>query len=160
MLSNADKSGSDQTYETLVHGLSQAPTLADRIRLIADSVVGRIAFSTSLGLEDQAILHAIAETGSRVDIFTLDTGRHFPETLETIDASERAFGIKIRVVAPDTTDSEALVARDGINGFRQSIRGRQACCDVRKVRPLTRHLNKQVDRLIAIARELLEEDPS
>ncbi len=27
-------------------------------------------------------------------------------------------------------------------------------------RPLTRHLNKQVDRLIAIARELLEEDPS
>ncbi len=27
-------------------------------------------------------------------------------------------------------------------------------------RPLTRHLNKQVDRLIAIARELLEENPS
>ena len=27
-------------------------------------------------------------------------------------------------------------------------------------RPLTRHLNKRVDRLIAIARELLEEDPS
>lgn len=27
-------------------------------------------------------------------------------------------------------------------------------------RPLTRHLNKQVDRLIAIAHELLEEDPS
>jgi hypothetical protein len=27
-------------------------------------------------------------------------------------------------------------------------------------RPLTRHLNKKVERLIAIARELLEEDPS
>jgi hypothetical protein len=27
-------------------------------------------------------------------------------------------------------------------------------------RPLTRHLNKRVERLIAIARELLEEDPS
>lgn len=27
-------------------------------------------------------------------------------------------------------------------------------------RPLTRHLNKQVERLIAIARQLLEEDPS
>jgi hypothetical protein len=27
-------------------------------------------------------------------------------------------------------------------------------------RPLTRPLNKQVDRLVTIARELLEEDPS
>jgi hypothetical protein len=34
----------------------------------------------------------------------------------------------------------AFVARDGINGFRQSIEARKAYCDVRKVRPPTHHL--------------------
>jgi phosphoadenosine phosphosulfate reductase len=141
MLSKTDKNGSNQTHEALVNGLSQEQVLAKRIRLIVDAIAGRVAFSTSLGLEDQALLHAIAETKAPVDVFTLDTGRHFPETLETIEASERRLGIKIRVVAPEQSDLETLVARDGINGFRQSIAARQACCDVRKVRPLKRALS-------------------
>lgn len=140
MLLNTEKSAQDSKREALVAELSHARSLADRVRLIRAAVVGRIAFSTSLGLEDQAILHAIAETKAPIDVFTLDTGRHFPETLETIEASESKLGLKIRVVAPDPTDLETLVGRDGINGFRHSIAARQACCDVRKVRPLKRAL--------------------
>ena len=82
---------------------------------------GRVAFSTSLGIEDQAILHAIAATRAPVDVFTLDTGRHFPETLETLEASERRYGLRIRVLAPDAGELEALVARDGVFGFRTSV---------------------------------------
>jgi phosphoadenosine phosphosulfate reductase len=115
-------------------------TLPERIAAIVAAVPGRVAFSTSLGLEDQAVLDAIASSGRGVDVFTLDTGRHFPETLDTIDASERHFRIKIRVVAPDASETEALVARDGVLGFRSSIDARKACCDIRKVRPLNRAL--------------------
>ena len=140
MLSNAQKTVSGQTDTALIAGISRAATLPERIQHIAGAIEGRIAFSTSLGLEDQAILHAIAETGAPVDVFTLDTGRHFPETLETIEASERRLGVRIRVVAPDRDDVEALVARDGINGFRQSVDTRKGCCEVRKVRPLRRAL--------------------
>ena len=61
--------------------------LEARIAEIVRAIPGRVAFSTSLGIEDQAILHAIAESASDVDVFTLDTGRHFPETLETLEAS-------------------------------------------------------------------------
>ena len=122
--------------------------LEDRMAFIARQVAARgagpAAFSTSLGLEDQAVLHAIAKTGihanAPIDVFTLDTGRHFPETLDTIDASEQRYGHKIRVMAPDASDVQALVARDGINGFRASVEARKACCDVRKVRPLRRAL--------------------
>ena len=91
-------------------------------------------------MEDQAVLHAIASTGTPIDVFTLDTGRHFPETLETLEASERRYGLKIRVMAPDAAEVEALVARDGIFGFRLAIENRKACCEVRKVRPLNRAL--------------------
>jgi len=114
--------------------------LEDRLREIARAIFGRVTFSTSLGLEDQAILHAIAASGASIDVFTLDTGRHFPETLETLDASERRYGLNIRVVAPDAREVEALVARDGIYGFRLAVENRKACCDVRKSRPLKRAL--------------------
>ncbi|NJO23548.1 MAG: phosphoadenosine phosphosulfate reductase family protein, partial [Sphingomonadales bacterium] len=116
--------------------LSAFDSLEERIAEIVGCGLGAVAFSTSLGLEDQAILHAIAQTASDIDVFTLDTGRHFPETLETLDRSEQRYGVRIRVVAPDATDVGELVARDGVFGFRLSLDARKACCDVRKVRPL------------------------
>lgn len=115
-------------------------TLEARLIAISDAIEGRIAFSTSLGIEDQAVLNAIADTGRAFDVFTLDTGRHFPETLEVLDASNLRYGSLIRVVFPEASDVEALVARDGIMGFRQSIDARKACCHVRKVLPLNKAL--------------------
>ena len=124
----------------LARSIAAFDELPPRLAEIAGALPGRLAFSTSLGLEDQAVLHAIAESKAEIDVFSLDTGRHFPETLDTIEESERRFGLKIRVVSPDAADLETLVTRDGINGFRLSIEARKACCDVRKVRPLRRAL--------------------
>jgi len=119
-------------------------TLELRIAAIVAAIRGRIAFSTSLGIEDQAVTHAIlsapqpAKPG--IDIFTLDTGRHFPETLDTLFETEARYGSRIRIVAPDAAELEALVAEDGIYGFRYSVEARKACCGIRKVRPLNRAL--------------------
>ena len=52
---------------TLEDHLGSTPDLAARVALISASVPGRIAFSTSLGMEDQAVLHGIAETVSEPD---------------------------------------------------------------------------------------------
>lgn len=125
----------------LDRSLAELPTLEARLTHIATVVPGRITFSTSLGMEDQAVLHAVAAVGSApFDIFTLDTGRHFGETLDTLEASVLRYGVPIRVLAPDAGALEALVARDGINGFRHSVENRKACCGVRKVAPLNRAL--------------------
>ena len=130
----------DHHASVLAAALGQLQQVEDRIALIAAHAGGAVAFSTSLGLEDQAVFHAIHVSGVNVDIFTLDTGRHFPETLDTIEASVQRYGLPIRVIAPDASDLEALVKRDGINGFRASVDARKACCDVRKVQPLRRAL--------------------
>src|SRR5262245_1676040 len=90
--------------------LAKAVTLQARLGDVLAAVAGRVAFSTSLGLEDQAILHAAAEVAPGIDIFPLDTGRLFRETLETLDRSEKRYGLRIRVVAPEAQDVEALVA--------------------------------------------------
>jgi phosphoadenosine phosphosulfate reductase len=133
-----------QTAAALASRLAAVDDLGARISEIRRALPGRIAFSTSLGIEDQAVLHAIAMTDAAakaaIDVFTLDTGRLFPETIDTLSATENRFGLKIRVLAPDAAATEALVAKDGALGFRSSVEARKACCEVRKVGPLTRAL--------------------
>jgi phosphoadenosine phosphosulfate reductase len=130
----------EATAKALDNSLAGLNSLEDRIRAIAAAVPGRIAFSSSLGIEDQAVTHAIAETKSPIEIFTLDTGRHFPETYDTLFETEGRYGIKIRVMYPDAKEAENLVESDGIYGFRYAVESRKACCDIRKVRPLNRAL--------------------
>jgi len=114
--------------------------LFERVALTAATVDKPIVFTTSLGLEDQAITHAIFTQELDVDVATLDTGRLFPETYELWAETERRYGRRIRSFSPDGAKLEALVARQGIDGFRASLEARRACCAVRKVAPLTRAL--------------------
>jgi phosphoadenosine phosphosulfate reductase len=126
--------------DTLSDALAEA-SLERRISLIASLVPGRIVFTTSFGLEDQAITHAIADTGARIEILTLDTGRLFPETYELWSETEKRYGRRIPAVAPERPAVEAFVTERGINGFRNSVEARQACCAIRKVEPLGRALS-------------------
>ena len=122
----------------------RARDLPGRIRLIEAEVPGRLVFTTSLGIEDQVLTHAIALAklaGERIEIATLDTGRLFPETYETWVETEAAYGIRIVAYVPERVAEEAFVRDEGINGFRKSVAARQACCGFRKVEPLGRALD-------------------
>jgi phosphoadenosine phosphosulfate reductase len=118
----------------------RAADLFERVALVVAEVPGRLVFTTSLGLEDQAIAHAIFAQDLAIDVVTLDTGRLFPETYQLWVDTEHRYGRRIRALAPDHRSLEALVARQGIDGFRASIEARRACCAVRKVAPLARAL--------------------
>jgi phosphoadenosine phosphosulfate reductase len=114
--------------------------LPDRLVRARRAISGRIVFTTSFGIEDQAITHAIFTQGLEIDVVTFDTGRLFPETLEVWGNTERRYGRTIRGLAPDRNSIEKLLERDGVNGFRHSLEARLACCALRKVEPLGRAL--------------------
>jgi phosphoadenosine phosphosulfate reductase len=147
------RDASKRAAEELNSRLQGIESLAERIAEVHRSIEGRIAFSTSLGLDDQAILNAIAEARAGIDIFTLDTGRLFPEVLETVELSEIRYRLRIRLVAPEAAEVEALVGRDGVFGFRNSVENRKACCEVRKVRPLNRELEGAQGWITGVRRE-------
>lgn len=120
--------------------------LPGRLHLIAAEIPGRLVFTTSLGVEDQALTHGLAMAGlakGRVEIVTLDTGRLFPEAYDTWAETESAYGIRIAAYAPDRGAVEAFIRQEGINGFRRSVAARQACCGFRKVEPLGRALDRR-----------------
>lgn len=99
---------------------------------------GKVAFSTSLGAEDQAITQIIAKVDKAADIFTLDTGRLFPETYDLLDLTSKKYDLKIRVMFPDASRVEEMVNEKGINLFYDSIENRKLCCHLRKIEPLKR----------------------
>ena len=49
-----------------------------RLALLARQIAGPVVFTTSFGLEDQALTHLIKESGIDCRFVTLDTGRLFP----------------------------------------------------------------------------------
>lgn len=111
------------------------------------------AFSSSLGAEDQVITHMLMQIDKNASIFTLDTGRMFPETYEVIEKTEARYGFKIQVFFPDYQAVEHMVQSRGINLFYHSIENRKMCCHIRKIEPLKRALQGKEVWITGLRRE-------
>lgn len=114
--------------------------IAESLKLLCSRYRDRIAFSTSLGEEDQLITHIIASEQLPVRIFTLDTGRLFPESYELLQLTRSKYRINIDTFFPDALQVESLVNVKGPMSFYNSVADRKECCRIRKIEPLTRAL--------------------
>ena len=113
----------------------------DILKYIETNFGSKAVFSSSLGAEDQVIAQMIAGYAPSVGIFTLDTGRLFPETYKTLEETCKKYNLDIKVYFPDNGDVEKMVNVKGINLFYESIENRKLCCQIRKTIPLKRALN-------------------
>ena len=101
---------------------------------------GNAALSSSLSYEDQVLTDMMVGIRKDARIFTLDTGRQFPETYELIDRTNMQYGISIEVFFPDFRKVQEMVREHGINLFYDSVELRHKCCEIRKIEPLKRAL--------------------
>lgn len=108
------------------------------IKNVVDRFNQKIALSSSMGAEDQVLTDMLLKIEPNARIFTLDTGRLFPETYDLIDRTSRKYKKKIEVLFPDYKRVEAMVNTKGINLFYESIQNRKECCHIRKIEPLQR----------------------
>lgn len=99
---------------------------------------GHIALASSLSIEDQVLTAMICRIRPETRIFTLDTGRLFPETYSLIERTNITYGIKIQLFFPDYKQVEKMVAEHGVNLFYENIEKRRLCCHIRKLEPLKR----------------------
>ncbi len=123
------------------------------INFFVDKLNDKITFGTSLGAEDQVITFMLKESGRDFNIFTLDTGRLFPETYDLIDRTNSRYKIKIDVMFPDYHEVENMVKTHGINLFYKSIELRKHCCQLRKLNPLKRALEGKEAWFTGLRRE-------
>jgi len=133
----------------LWNGLSAEEILEKALELFGN----KVSFATSMGAEDQVITHMLAKISKSANIFTLDTGRVFPETYDLLHRTVNRYGLQIKSYYPDTMQVEEMVNSKGINLFYESIENRKLCCHVRKIVPLRRALTGMDAWITGLRRE-------
>lgn len=100
--------------------------------VLLEQFQGRIAVSSSFGAESAILLHLVSRIDRNVPVFFLETGMHFPETLNYKRRLVERFGLTH--VVDLVPDAEALRKADRDNLLHRVDPDR--CCQIRKVDPM------------------------
>lgn len=93
---------------------------------------GRVALISSFGTESAALLALIARYDTRLPVYFLDTGCHFPETLAYRDGLVAHLGLAcLHNLVPAAAALQQRDPQDQLFAFDPD-----ACCALRKVEPL------------------------
>ncbi|MDX1943043.1 MAG: phosphoadenylyl-sulfate reductase [Saprospiraceae bacterium] len=118
-------------------------SIVESLVILTKHYPDQVVFSSSFGIEDQVIVHFIFENKLPIKVFTLDTGRLFPETYSTWSRTLERYAQPIEACYPNTQSLQAFVSEKGPNSFYESVDNRKSCCHIRKVEPLNRALQGQ-----------------
>jgi len=113
----------------------------DVLAWAADRFAGRIVLTCSWQLQSSALIHMAHEVGADLRVVELDTGLLFPETYAVRDALVERYGLTLERIAPLRTVDE----QDRDEGPELWRRDPDRCCALRKVEPLERALERDVD---------------
>lgn len=125
-------------YQTLVEEKIFDSAPEDTVSRLTVLFPEEVCFSTSFSMEDQVITDLLKN--SKVNIFTLDTGRLFEETYNTWTLTNAKYQKSIKAYYPNPEELEPFVEERGPDSFYTSVENRKQCCHIRKVQPLKRAL--------------------
>ena len=101
------------------------------LKYAVDRFHPRLTVACSFQKEASVVLDLLLRQAPDARVFTLDTHVLFPETYETWKRVEQRYGIEIEVFQGPSLGRQAAT-----HGDRLWERDPDACCDLRKVRPL------------------------
>ena len=110
------------------------------LQYFAAQYPGLVTFSTSFGWEDQVVTDLIFKNNIPIEVFTLETGRLFPETYYVWNRTLEIYKQPIKAYLPQTESLQQLLQEKGPNSFYESVENRKNCCQIRKIEPLKRAL--------------------
>jgi phosphoadenosine phosphosulfate reductase len=93
-------------------------------------------FCVTSSMADGVLSHVASRVAPGVDVIFLDTGLHFPQTLQVRDEVAAHMPVRVLSIQPVQTVGQ----QDGTHGPRLFERDPDACCAMRKVEPLERAL--------------------
>ena len=96
----------------------------------------QVAIASAFGAEGMVLIDTAARLNPQVRVFTLDTEFLFPETYALMERIERRYGIAIERVKPALSPE----SQEREHGPALWSRDPDACCGLRKIEPLRRHL--------------------
>src|ERR1700742_4867817 len=128
-----------------LEGLDASGVLA----YMVESFHPRLAVACSFQKEASVVLDLLLRIAPDARVFTLDTHVLFPETYETWKRVEERYGIEVEVHQGPSLGRQAVT-----HGDRLWERDPDACCNLRKVRPLDRALENADAWVSGVRRDL------
>lgn len=99
---------------------------------VTELLPGDIAIVSSFGADSSVLLHMLAQVDPTLPVYFLETGKHFPETLDYVRTLEKHLGLtNVRWLTPDPKD----LARFDPSGDLWET-DPDSCCHIRKTEPL------------------------
>ncbi|NNC37646.1 MAG: phosphoadenylyl-sulfate reductase [Acidimicrobiales bacterium] len=102
-----------------------------------------IVLSSSMGVDSAVLLHMISEIDPNTPILFLETKKHFKETLQYRDTLIDTLGLKnVQSLTPNEND---IASEDAADILYKT--DKDACCDLRKTRPLEQVVERFAARI-------------
>jgi phosphoadenosine phosphosulfate reductase len=99
---------------------------------VSDVLPDDLAIVSSFGADSSVLLHLVAQVDPAMPVYFLETGKHFPETLDYVETLKQHLGLtNVRAVHPDSRD----IARFDPQGVLWET-DPDSCCHIRKTEPL------------------------
>ncbi len=108
-----------------------------------------LGMMSALGYSGIALIDHIVQTGYGIEVFFIDTGFHFPETLDLLHELQNTCPLEIKVLKPSISIDE-LQSQVGEKPWEANP---DLCCHHMKVEPLLRVLHTKKAWLSAIRRD-------
>lgn len=99
---------------------------------VEDLLPGDLAIVSSFGADSSVLLHMVSEVDKDLPVYFLETGKHFPETLDYVETLKRQLGLT-NVIAL-TPDSKDVLRFDPKGDLWET--DPDSCCHIRKTEPL------------------------
>ncbi|MEZ5937838.1 MAG: phosphoadenylyl-sulfate reductase [Hyphomonadaceae bacterium] len=124
--------GYDSRVDILNLAYREAPAVEILRAARTETFGDKLAYVSSFGAESAVMLHLIAEVDVAIPVIFIDTGMHFHQTLQYRDQLTKRLGLTdVRTVKPAADDVKAVDPKGVLHKTDPD-----ACCEVRKVRPL------------------------
>lgn len=119
---------------------SGAAALADATatEVLQWAVENGLRLAVAGSMQDTVLVHLASTVLPGVDVIFLDTGYHFPETLQTRDRVAASYRVHVRSITPRQTVAE----QDREYGVALHEREPDLCCALRKTQPLDEVLDE------------------
>lgn len=121
--------------------------LTDKCRILKQRLTeishafNSVKLASSMAVEDLVMMDMIAQEGLNIHVFTLDTLKLNPETLQALaEFEDHYINLNITRYQPEQRAAEEYEEKYGNTAFYESVVLRKACCGIRKIEPLNRAL--------------------
>ncbi len=94
---------SDEELAELNRQFERLPA-TEIIRWAVDSFAPHLSLSTSMN--DAVLIDLASKVDPSIEVVFIDTGYHFPETLETVETVRRRYGLNLRIMTVPHHDEE------------------------------------------------------